>query len=140
MQIQHKYICTASQAGTRLTRMLLEAAAMTVGLDREESLRLQGGTQLEVACLFGVVWITQAGDLRDLFLAPGESMRLALRGLVLITALEPAAVKVRQVPASDAAFEPSACSRTGRTVFHAQKVWSRWRSSAVTKLRIFGVG
>ena len=113
---------------------------MTVGLEREESLRVEGGTQLEVACLSGVVWITQAGDLRDLFLAPGESLRLGLRGLVLITALEPAAVNVRQVRVPDATLAPSACPRTVRSGSRAQELWSRWRSSAVMRLRALGVG
>jgi Protein of unknown function (DUF2917) len=65
-----------------------------IALEREASLRVEPGTRVEIACLSGVVWITHAGDARDLFLAPGESLVLPLRGVTLITALEPATVRV----------------------------------------------
>jgi hypothetical protein len=65
-----------------------------IALEREASLRVEPGTPVEIACLSGVVWITHAGDPRDLFLAPGESLVLPLRGLTLVTALEPATVRV----------------------------------------------
>ena len=120
--------------------MLVEAAAITIALEPEEPLRLQGGTTLEIACLSGVVWITQQGDLRDLFLAPGESIRLELRHLALITALEPAAVKVRHGVLSGAASAPSKRSGLVRSRSRVQGLWSRWRSSAAMKLRARGVG
>jgi len=63
-------------------------------LEREASLRVEPGTRVEIACLSGVVWITHAGDPRDLFLASGESLVLPPRGVTLITALEPATVRV----------------------------------------------
>ena len=120
--------------------MRVEGAAVTIGLDREESLRLRRGTTLEVVCLSGVVWITQEGDLRDLFLAPGESIRLRLRGVALITALEPAAVKVRDGRVPHAASAPSVRSSSYRTGAGVQGLWSRWRSGAVMKLRGLVVG
>ena len=65
-----------------------------IALEREASLRVAPGTRIEIACLSGVVWITHAGDARDLFLAPGESLVLPLRGVTLVTALEPATIRV----------------------------------------------
>ena len=65
-----------------------------IALEREASLRVEPGTRVEIACLSGVVWITHAGDARDLFLAPGESLVLPPRGVTLMTALEPATVRV----------------------------------------------
>jgi hypothetical protein len=65
-----------------------------IALEREASLRVEPGTRVELVCLSGVVWITQQGDLRDLFLAPGESLRLLSRGRTLVTALEPSLVRV----------------------------------------------
>jgi hypothetical protein len=41
-----------------------------------------------------VLWVTQEGDLRDLFLASGESLRLTGRGLTIVTALEPSLVRL----------------------------------------------
>ena len=65
-------------------------------LQREASLRVEPGALSEVCCLSGVLWITQEGDLRDLFLARGESLVLSPRGVTLITALEPATLHVAE--------------------------------------------
>jgi len=59
-----------------------------IGLEREASVRVEPGTRIEIACLSGVLWVTQEGDYRDLFLAPGESLELLPRGATLVTALE----------------------------------------------------
>ena len=65
-----------------------------IALEREASLRVEPGARVEIRCLSGVLWITQQGDARDLFLAPGESFELLPRGRTLITALEPSMVRV----------------------------------------------
>jgi hypothetical protein len=65
-----------------------------ISLEAEASLRVEQATQLEVVCVAGVVWITQEGDPRDLFVAAGQSLTLSPRGLTLVTALEPATVHV----------------------------------------------
>jgi len=69
-----------------------------IALEREASLRVEPGTRVEIACLSGVLWITQEGDARDLFLASGESLRLLSRGRTMITALEPSMIRVADVP------------------------------------------
>jgi len=111
--------------------MRVEATAVTIGLDTEESLRVEQGTMLDVVCLSGVVWITLEGDLRDLFLAPGESMLLERRGMALITALEPSAVKVHDNPVS---VTRRARAWSNWTSGDIRSVLSRWRSRAVLKL------
>ena len=65
-----------------------------ISLEAEASLRVEQAAQLEVVCVAGVVWVTQEGDLRDLFVAAGESLTLSPRGLTLVTALEPALVRI----------------------------------------------
>lgn len=66
-----------------------------VGLTRLAAggmLPIHDGVGLTLAVLDGQVWITQAGDIRDSFLAKGESLRVDRPGLVLVEALTDARV------------------------------------------------
>jgi DUF2917 family protein len=65
-----------------------------IALEREASLRVEPGSRIEIACLSGVVWVTHEGDTRDLFLAHGESLVPPMRGVTMVTALEPATVRL----------------------------------------------
>jgi len=65
-----------------------------IALENETSMRVKAGTGVEIACVSGVLWVTQEGDLHDMFLAPGESLRLVGRGLTIVTALEPSLVRL----------------------------------------------
>lgn len=65
-----------------------------IALEREASLRVEAGSRVEITCISGVVWITHEGDTRDFFLARGESLVPPGRGVTLVTALEPATVRV----------------------------------------------
>lgn len=56
-----------------------------------QSLRLRGESRWTVTCRAGVVWITQEGDLHDMFLRPGDSFTLDRDGLALVCAVEAAA-------------------------------------------------
>ena len=64
-----------------------------IALEREATVRVERGTRIEIACLSGVLWVTQEGDCRDLFLGPGESLELFARGATLVTALEPSTLR-----------------------------------------------
>ena len=64
-----------------------------IALEREASVRVEPGTRIEIVCLSGVLWVTQEGDYRDLFVAPGESLELLPRGATLVTALEPSTLR-----------------------------------------------
>ncbi len=70
-----------------------------IALEREGSLRVEPGTRVEITCLTGVLWVTQEGDARDLFLGPGESFKLLPRGVTLVAALEPATVRLLDIGA-----------------------------------------
>ena len=66
-------------------------------LKAREILPIEDGTGLEVRCLRGSLWITQAGDPEDRILDRGESFVLDRPGLSLVNALlGPALVIVRQ--------------------------------------------
>ncbi len=47
-----------------------------------------------VRILYGRVWLTEEGDARDAFLASGEEVSLASRGLAVIEALGPARIEL----------------------------------------------
>lgn len=109
--------------------MRIDGTAAVIALERETSLRVEPGTRMEIACLSGVVWITQQGDLRDLFLGPGESLKLLPRGRTLVTALEPALVRV-----VDAGPEPRARRALWAWAERCSALWARLRArtTAVT--------
>jgi hypothetical protein len=65
----------------------LERASMR--LDTHALLRIQDGAGQGVAVVDGMVWITQDGDPRDVFVAGGQSFRLDRPGLTIVQALEP---------------------------------------------------
>lgn len=100
-----------------------------IALEREASLRVEPGTRVEITCVSGVVWVTQRGDLRDLFLARGESLELLPRGATLVTALEPSMVRVL-----DCGVEPRAQHAGWAGIRCALARWSRLaaRTTAVT--------
>lgn len=78
--------------------MVLHGTSAAVSLEPEASLRIRSRRDVEIACLSGVLWVTRAGDMRDLFVSAGESLRLAPCALTLVTALEPSSLRAREVP------------------------------------------
>jgi len=78
--------------------MQIRAPSALIGLQAEESLRIESGTAVQVSCLSGVLWITREGDPTDGFVAAGQSVRLTPRGLTLLTALQPALLRVQDPP------------------------------------------
>jgi hypothetical protein len=64
--------------------------------------RIENGKGLEVACLRGVAWVTQANDERDIILSAGQSFVLDRRGVAVVYALKDVALTVAaawQMPA-----------------------------------------
>jgi hypothetical protein len=69
----------------------------TIALTAERSLRIRAKRRTCIGCQSGLVWLTRAGDPRDLFLARGEFIELAPGpGVIIATALEPAVISVTQ--------------------------------------------
>jgi hypothetical protein len=56
--------------------------------------RIEDGNGLQVACLTGHTWITQAHDMRDIVLSAGESFVLDRDGVALVMALDDALITV----------------------------------------------
>jgi Protein of unknown function (DUF2917) len=99
-----------------------------IALEKEISVRVEvAGTAVEITCVAGVLWVTQEGDLRDLFLAPGESLRLARRGLTIVTALEPSLVRL--VEGAKTSVGSSAWLRVSRWMRVATAVSIRRRAA-----------
>jgi hypothetical protein len=86
-------------------------------LPAERSLRIERGSHVCITCLSGLLWVTQEGDLRDLFPVAGDSLELSGDGVVLITALEPSVVSTREVPVR--LSRASIFNRLSRAVRHA---------------------
>lgn len=74
---------------------------MTINLRRDEAVRLEGDTRgAVVACLEGVLWITQEGDGADHLLEAGDEFAIDRAGLVVIEARRAARLTVRGLSAS----------------------------------------
>jgi hypothetical protein len=71
-----------------------------VALKTDELLRVDDGEDLEVMCLDGAVWITQADDPRDIVISAGESFVLDRPGAALICAAAGPAVVAVEVSLS----------------------------------------
>jgi hypothetical protein len=94
--------------------MQIHGVNAAINLEAEQSLRIQSRNHVEIVCLSGLLWVTQPGDTRDLFVASGESLRLVPSGLTLVTAMVPSVLRAREMPA------------LGGT-----RAWQRWRSRSV---------
>jgi hypothetical protein len=78
---------------------------MPVHLEARELLPIEDGAGLEVKCLRGNLWITQAGDTEDNIVHGGESFVLDRPGLTLVTALLGPALLIVQPGRIPAAHE-----------------------------------
>jgi hypothetical protein len=56
--------------------------------------RIEGGKGLQITCIGGVAWITQASDPRDIVLSRGQSFILDRKGLAVVYALKDATIVV----------------------------------------------
>ena len=75
--------------------MTRESHDPEVELKVHELLEIRDGRGLRVACVNGVIWITQSEDTRDVIVGAGESFILDRPGLALVAApVGPATVTV----------------------------------------------
>jgi len=83
-----------------------------ITLDSQQSLRIERSGGARVACASGVVWLTREDDPRDFILAHGEMIEL-VRGLTMVTALEPSVVSVEKTAGGSWWREIGKTLRTG---------------------------
>jgi hypothetical protein len=87
---------------------------------------IQDGRGLWLRVREGVVWITQSGSHKDVFLAAGDSFRIERDGLTLASALGRAPLALVSIDASKR-IAPSAVNRATHGFWHLR---TPWRSSA----------
>jgi hypothetical protein len=63
-------------------------------LDEDAFLKIRDGQGQSLLVLEGLVWVTQTGDPRDVFLSRNEFFRLNRPGLTVVQALEPSRLLV----------------------------------------------
>lgn len=116
---------------------MLEPARNAIRLGQDEILRIDGGKGSTVRCEEGALWLTQDGDLRDLFLEAGQHYALDRAGPALISAyrgpvrlrVEPAAQRPLRMILSGANgswhFRPASA---GGLSGHLRRWAARWQS------------
>ena len=62
-------------------------------LEAFKAMRIEAALGARISCRSGVLWVTQEGDLRDLIVAPGESLEVR-GGVTVAVALEPTVMTV----------------------------------------------
>jgi hypothetical protein len=68
---------------------------MRIQLARGEAMPVLGGAGNTVLAHEGRIWITEEAGNADVVLRPGESFRLARRGLAVVEALSDASISIR---------------------------------------------
>jgi hypothetical protein len=85
--------------------MQVELRQANIALDAHRALSLTDAVGAEVEVVAGHVWLTTDGDLRDIFLAPGEAHSIERPGLTIINAVEPSVVHVQPPQPRPAAWK-----------------------------------
>lgn len=75
-----------------------------------------------VRILYGRIWLTEEGSVNDAFLASGEEVQLASRGLAVIEALGPARVQLLE----DVKGPSRVARAAGALARRAASAWRRW--------------
>jgi len=65
-----------------------------VSLCAGELMRLDNPQGVEVACETGRLWITEERGVDDLWLLPGDRVRLTRRGLAIVEATQSARIRI----------------------------------------------
>jgi len=115
-------------------------AQASIGMARGKLLRVEDGRGIEVAVVYGSVWITQHRDPNDICLGTGESFRIDRDGATVIDALRPSLVALTP-PAPQAGvlrvsmvaaganpvelFDTGASRKSGRLDAWLERFWVR---------------
>lgn len=69
-----------------------------IDIERDRTITLRRCLDVELVCVRGCLWITEDGMLADHFLRTGESRSIRSNGRVMITAIEPSAMRAFEPP------------------------------------------
>ncbi len=75
-------------------RLLLGQSKL--GLERDQLVAVRDGKGVRVACLSGVLWITQEQSTADVVLEAGQSVVIDHAGLTLVMALSSAMLRISE--------------------------------------------
>jgi hypothetical protein len=67
-------------------------------LSKGATLQLRGADGIEIRCLGGQLWLTEAGDPKDYFLEGTDIHRVRTHGVAVIEALSDGVVEIRRLP------------------------------------------
>lgn len=87
-----------------------------IDLPRDATLRIDDGRPHVVAVFQGQVWLTQAGDERDVFLEAGDSFSFDRAGVTLLQALRDARLLVSDPTALERTIDSQALHRQARAL------------------------
>jgi len=76
--------------------MKLALRQSSIGLERDQLIALRDAKGVRVSCLGGALWITQETMVADVVLEAGHSLVIDTRGLTLVMALRPSALRLRE--------------------------------------------
>jgi hypothetical protein len=85
--------------------MKIDLTQANIRLEPQRELSLMDAADVEVTCLTGCVWLTTAGDPRDIILLPGDAHSIKRNGDTIINALESSLVHVRMPSAQRSAWK-----------------------------------
>lgn len=63
-----------------------------------QALRIVRASGIEIRCVTGTLWVTEAGDYTDYFLLAGQTYRLRGNGLALVEGVGSASAALRSSP------------------------------------------
>ncbi len=78
--------------------MKIQLAGDEFQLGDGQALKITGARGLEIRCITGTLWLTEAGDGMDHFLASGQSYRLRGNGLALVEGIGRASASIGRTP------------------------------------------
>jgi hypothetical protein len=96
------------------------ATTRTIDLGYEQLLTFEGRPGTRIRVLYGAMWLTEEGDLRDVFARCGDEVTLSSSGRSVVEGIGPARVQVIEPQ------RPSRLAAVGRRLAHVREaLWAR---------------
>ncbi len=82
----------------------------TVDLGYEQMLLLESHPRTRIKVIYGGVWLTEEGEVQDVFAASGDEVALKSRGLAVVEGLGYARVQVMEPPWDGGRWPPASAA------------------------------